>query len=406
MNEQPSMARIQYMNATQNVTIPYERQSEPETGRTCGAACLSMVYRSFGEEVPQTQIWPSIAKANRAGNPASTTHLMARDALTRGFSAIAIQIRHPLQALRICLNSGIRSILNHRLKEDAPTGHYSVMVDIDDKNVVLHDPYYGPARKVPHAELLGLWQRRFSSSEIVGNMLIGVAAQPSSIAGCQLCQTPIPSTAQCPKCAQKVLLQPSALLGCMNTACAGRMWNYICCPACDYTWTFTLQPPVGHSPHGVSDPAYDPKAVEHAERDPWDLTPLFTQLDKFCNHILSLPGAADHPAIKNQLDFIAANKEKLALATAEERANLKAHEDRMVAMAQAAREEADAHRQTLEELNKRLPQLDGDVLGHALLKALGFDSLNRASAIVAGNGLTIRDLSYLNENRERLRERL
>jgi hypothetical protein len=46
-----------------------------------------MVYRSYGKEVPQTQIWPSIAKPNRAGSLASTTHLMARDALTRCFSA-------------------------------------------------------------------------------------------------------------------------------------------------------------------------------------------------------------------------------------------------------------------------------------------------------------------------------
>jgi peptidase C39-like protein len=359
------------MNATHNVTIPYERQSEPETGRTCGAACLSMVYRSFGKEVPQTQIWPSIAKPNRASNLASTTHLMAQDALTRGFSAIAIQVRHPLQALRICRHSGIRAILNHRLKQDAPTGHYSVMVDLDDKNVVLHDPYYGPARNVPHAELLELWQRRFSNAEIVGNMLIGIAAQPSSIAACKLCQTSIPSTAQCPKCAEQVLLQPSELLGCMNTACAGRMWNYICCPACDYTWTFTLEAPAGHSHPGVSNPASNTKAAEQAQRDPWDLEPLFTQLDQFCNHILGLPGAANHPEIKEQLDFIAVNREKLMLAAAEERANLKAHEERMSAMSQAAKAKEDAHRRTIEELNKPLPPLDGNALGHALLKNLG-----------------------------------
>jgi hypothetical protein len=330
-----------------------------------------MVYRSFGKEVPQTQIWPSITKPNRAGNPASTTHLIARDALTRGFSAIAIQVRHPLHALRICRHSGIRAILNHRLKQDAATGHYSVMVDLDDKNVVLHDPYYGPARNVPHAELLELWQRRFSSSEIVGNMLIGITAQPSSIAACQLCQTPIPSTAQCPKCAQQVLLQPSVLLGCMNTACAGRMWNYICCPACDCTWTFTLQPPLGDSQPSVSNRASKSKAAEQAQRDPWDLTPLFTQLDQFCNHILSLPGAPNHPEIKQQLDLIAVNREKLILAKAEERANLKAHEERMAAMSQAAKKKEDAHQQTMEELNKSLPPLDGNALGRALLKNLG-----------------------------------
>ena len=359
------------MNLMQNVTIPYERQSEPETGRTCGAACLSMVYRSFGKVIPQTQIWPAIAKPNRTGTLASTTHLMARDALTRGFSAIAIQVRHPLQALRICRQSGVRVILNHRLRQDAPTGHYSVMVDLDEKNVVLHDPYYGPARNVSHTELLELWQRRFSSSEIAGNMLIGVAAQPAPIAVCQHCQTPIPSIAECPKCAQKVPLRPSALLGCMKTECTGRMWNYICCPACDYTWTLTVQPPLVDSQPSLSNQASKSTATEQAQRDPWDLTPLFTQLDQFCNHILGLPGAANHPEIKRQLDLIAVNREKLILVKAEERANLKAHEERVAAMSQAAKKREDAHRRTMEELSRPLPSLDGNALGRALLKNLG-----------------------------------
>jgi hypothetical protein len=360
------------MNLMQDKTIPYERQSEPETGRTCGAACLSMVYRSLGEVVPQTQIWPSIAKPNRGGSLASTTHLMARDALMRGFSAIAIQVRHPLQALRICRQSGVRAILNHRLRQDTPTGHYSVMVDLDEKNVVLHDPYYGPARNVPHAELLELWQRRFSTSEIVGNLLIGVASQPASIAVCELCQTPIPAIVECPKCAQEVPLRPSTLLGCVNTACARRMWNYICCPACDYTWTFTMQPPAGNTQPSVSDRASKSKEAEQARQDPRDLTSLFTQLDQFCNHILSLPGAANHPEIKQHLDLIAVNREKLILAKAEECANLKTHEDRMAEMAQAAKKKEDAHRQTMEELRRSLPPLDGNTLGRALLRNLGF----------------------------------
>jgi hypothetical protein len=367
------------MNATRNVTIPYERQSEPETGRMCGSACLSMVYRSLGKEIPQMQIWPSIAKPNRAGNLASTTHLMAQDALTRGFSAMAIQVRYPLQALRICRHNGIRAILNHRLRQDAPTGHYSVLVDLDDKNVILHDPYYGSARNVSHADLLQLWQRRFSSSEIVGNILIGVAAQPPEIADCPLCRTPIPPTAQCPKCAQQVLLQPGALLGCINTACAGRMWNYICCPACDYTWTFTVQSPGGQAGPSVSSPASDPQTTEQVDQDPWDLRPLFSQLDQFCKHILGLPGAANHPEIKEQLDFIAMNREKLILAGAEERAHLKTHEERMAVMSRVAKEKEDAHRRTMEELNKPLPPLDGNALGNEFLNNLGLARICHAS---------------------------
>src|ERR1035437_7350010 len=94
--------------------IPYEKQSDSQTNRGCGAACLSMVYRSFGKEVPQAEIWPAIAKKNRFGSIASTSHLMALDANKRGFAAVAIQARHSLQVLRLCRGAGVRAILNHR----------------------------------------------------------------------------------------------------------------------------------------------------------------------------------------------------------------------------------------------------------------------------------------------------
>jgi hypothetical protein len=362
--------------------IPYERQSDPQTNRTCGAACLSMVYRFFGKEVPQNQIWPSIAKQNRFGSLASTTHLMALDALSRGFGAVAIQARHPLQALRLCRDSGIRAILNHRLKHNAPTGHYTVLVNIDDKNVVLHDPFYGPSRRLSHAELLELWQPHFPSSEIAGYVMIGVAVQPPAAPACQLCRTPIPSSVECPKCKQPVGLHPGALLGCMNSACIARMWNYICCPSCDYTWTFSLQSPQagatdsgfpgGPSRAGVSGPlSSDAQAAPASEEDPWKLNRLFGELDKFCSHILSLPAAVSHPDIKPQIDFITASKEKLKLAQAEEFAHRKVRQEQLDELAQTAKQKEEAHRKRMEELNTPSPPLDGDALGRALLKNLG-----------------------------------
>ena len=108
-----------------------------ETNRACGAACLSMVYKSFGKDVPPAEIWPLIARQNRFGSVASITHLMALDAIQQGFNAVIVEARHPLQVLRLCHEAGIRAIINQRPQASVHTGHYTVLVDMDQTSVVL-----------------------------------------------------------------------------------------------------------------------------------------------------------------------------------------------------------------------------------------------------------------------------
>lgn len=364
------------MSTSEATAIPYEKQSDQQTNRACGAACLSMVYRSYGKEVPQLQIWQEIAKQNRFGTLSSTTHLMARDALIRGFAAMAIQARHPLHALRICRQSGIRAILNHRLRHDVGTGHYSVLVDIDDKNVVLHDPLYGPSRRLSCAELLELWQPRYTGCEIVGNMLIGVGTHSPAVPACKLCRTSIPSNVECPNCKKPVGLQPALLLSCMNDACIARMWNYICCPSCDYTWNFSFKPQA-HAGAPASTPAASKTSTQVNKKGARsapavDVSKLFGEVDKFCAHILGIPAAANHPEIKKQLDHITACKEKFKLSYAEQLAHGTMLQGHFAALAKRAKEQEEACRKRMEEVNTPSPALDGNALGSALLRNLGF----------------------------------
>jgi hypothetical protein len=370
------------------LAIPYEKQFDPSSTRTCGAACLSMIYRSFGQEVPQRLIWPLIAEKNRFGSIASTTHLMTADALTRGFYAVAIQARQPLQVLRLCRDSGIRAILNHRFKPDSPAGHYSVLVDIDSTHVTLHDPYFGPSRRLTHAEILDLWHPRVTNSEIVGNMLIGIAEEPLDAASCQTCQAALLPRVACPKCKNPTLLQPGVMLACMNNGCPERLWNYVCCPTCDLTWSFQVEPPLPGlaaaaapilaqpastappTPQASSAPPIP--AAGLAGEDPLQLTRLFGEIEKFFNHILTLPAAAEHPDIKKYMATIAASKEKLTLAVAESSANLKLHDANLAALAQASKQRQEAHQKRLDALKQPLAPLNGDDLARALLKNLGF----------------------------------
>ncbi|HUI54600.1 MAG TPA: C39 family peptidase [Bryobacteraceae bacterium] len=350
--------------AATECSIPYERQSEAEGNRTCGAACLSMVYGSLGKVVAQDQIWPAISKPNRFGSLASTTHLMVRDALSHGFDAVAIQARHPLFVLRLCLDAGIRVILNHRLNPGTGTGHYTVLVDIDEHEVVLHDPYFGPWQRLSHADLLGLWQPSLPNSEIVGNTLIAIANHQPAEAECPICHHPIPAAVGCPQCKSPVTLRPVAPLGCINEGCIVRMWNYVCCPSCDYMWAFDVHPPEAAA-EGAAPPAEEPAP------DPFNFKRLFAELDRFCAAVVALPGAAGHTEIQQQIALLNSKKEELKQAGAQAIAVEKAQKEKMAAQLRESQQKAEAHRRKMEEINKPSPPLDGEALGRALLKNLG-----------------------------------
>lgn len=354
--------------------IPYEKQSDAGGIRSCGAACLSMVYAALGQPVPQATVWPAIAKPNRAGLLSSTTYLMAQDALNRGFHAVAFQARHPLQILRLCQATGAHAILNHRGSAESPAGHYSVLVGVTEQHVVLHDPFYGPSHQVPHAELLELWQPRFAESEIAGQVLIAIAApKPVSARACEFCHVPFPAGAPCPRCNKPVVLLPDEPLGCANSACIAKMWNYICCPNCDQAFTFTVEMPAPGAAASPPPQTDSPAAAAPAPpADPLNFEKMFSEIDKFCTQILAIPGMAEHAEIRKHLDQVKAGKEKLTLARAEalarqETANrdLAKHEERL-------KQSRQAHRKKMEELAAQAPPLDGNALGRALLKRVGF----------------------------------
>jgi hypothetical protein len=346
--------------------IPYEKQSEKLTGRACGAACLSMAYRSFGKEVEQTEIWPVIAKANRFGQISSTTYLMAQDALKRGFSAIAIQARHPLQALRLAKAAGIRAILNHRVQRDSAAGHYSILVDMDEKEIVVHDPLFGAARRLTHAELMELWLPQAHNSEIAGGVLIaigevGLPAQPA----CEFCRTAMLSSVDCPRCGKPVGLEPGAVLGCIRDGCIARMWNWICCPACDYVFTLKAGAAAGASMEA------QPSAGTGVPVPAVDLAKLFAEMDKFTSHVLSIPAVANNPDIKKRLELVEASKEQIKAAHAADLARRATAFGQIAAFEENTKQQKEAQLKKIEDL-KNAPPLDGDALSDAMLKNLGF----------------------------------
>jgi hypothetical protein len=347
------------MSEISTATFPYEKQGDFPANRMCGAAALSMVYGSFAKPISQAELWKAVSKHNRFASLAAATHLIVQDALKRGFAALAVQAVSPLLMLRICRDQGIRVILNHRLKEEAPTGHFSVLLDIDEKQVALHDPQFGPSHRVSHAELLQLWRPRFLNAEISGNVLIGIAAMPDSPPPCQLCKVEIPPSVLCAQCNKPVPLRPSALLGCVTAGCPARLWNYVCCPSCDFTWNF-----------GAADPRVE--ALKRSEANGIDFAPIFAEMDKVSDYILSLPQVANHPQVLQQLDSLKASKAEMTLTQSEQLAYREMHLARLAQLKQRFKEDEQAILEKKQAMEKPGEALDGAALGQALLKDLGF----------------------------------
>lgn len=348
-------------------TIPFEKQDDPLTHRGCGAACLAMVYRSFGKDVPQEAIWPLIAKQNRFGSVASTTHMMAQHAIGQGFQAIVLQTRHPLQVLRLCCESGIRAILNVRLKADTYAGHYVTLVDLDETHVVLHDPLLGPARRLTHTELLSIWHSQIMNSEILGNVVIGISSGLAPLPPCEFCRTPMPEKIACPRCAKAVGLQPAVLMGCIRDGCIARMWNYVCCPSCDYVWSFNE---LGVSQPLSPDPL--PAGAELPPIEPQNFDAIFAELDKFTAYVRGIPGINEHPEIQAHLAILESGRTTINLAQSESMGHHQVRREQVATMRKDAEKNQEAHRKKTEALNTPPPQLDGNALGQELLKSLGF----------------------------------
>lgn len=209
--------------------IPYEKQQQQ---LSCGAAALCMLYRSFGHACTQADVWQSVSPQHVGGRPARTYHLAA-DALRRGFCALVVKAHDPWRLLRRCHDLGTRVILNHRLNREQAAGHYSVLVELGDEYVLLHDPQAGPEQRHTRDELLQLWQPRRPRTDITGNVLVAVSPTPSPASGCPLGHEAIPAALACCRCRKPTTLQPATVLGCMTEGCPHRVWTHLFCPHCD-----------------------------------------------------------------------------------------------------------------------------------------------------------------------------
>ncbi|HET9743528.1 MAG TPA: cysteine peptidase family C39 domain-containing protein [Terriglobales bacterium] len=349
------------------------QQPDPSRTRSCGAVCLSTVYAALGQEADPAEIWEKIAKKNNLGSIASTTHLMGKDALERGLSAVVMQARDPIYVLRACQNAKIQTILNHRLAPSSPQGHFTILAGIDAQKVTLNDPFYKRSHNLIYSEFLQLWQPRPGDSEIAGFVLIGIAEKPIPAQSCQLCRTPFIAEAPCPRCQQPIPLGLTPLLGCLKIDCAARLWSAICCPSCDFMWQSSAEQPVaGALGSPTASFAVQPAPLpQPTADDPWNLSAAFAAIDKFKADLLAIPALAKNVDIHHQMQMVEEQKQKLREMQTEYIAEAKAHKERLANVDAEAEQRLQAYLQQLEKLNGAGSPPNAEELGRALLKNLG-----------------------------------
>jgi hypothetical protein len=143
--------------------------------------------------------------------------------------------------LQRCADPAVRIILNHRLSQEQLAGHYTVLVGISDREIVVHDPLLGPQRRLGRDEFLKLWQP--AGYQVIGRVFLAVAESSPAVSSCSRCGLLLPDTVVCPCCKESISLRPASVLGCGGKRCEARTWDQVFCPGCDWgTAQFPFSP--------------------------------------------------------------------------------------------------------------------------------------------------------------------
>lgn len=209
--------------------IPYAEKDRSAPKATYGAACLSMVYRSYGKKIPERDIIDDIAVAGHKGRVFSSLSKECLNAEKNGLYAVSIKARHPEDLLELFQNNWDdthpRIMFIQRPQGGAGSGHPTVLVDAAYGEITVNDPSDKPLIHIDRGLFLSLWAKDY--------VMTAFSDRRSGISACRLCGRDIPDHIICPRCRKQVGLQPKEVIGCVYDDCPRRLWDDILCPYCN-----------------------------------------------------------------------------------------------------------------------------------------------------------------------------
>jgi predicted double-glycine peptidase len=123
-----------------------------QTDALCAGASIAMVLRYWGDRHADPQQFAGLI--NRRDGGIEATNLV-RAVIDRGWQVT--QLRGSLDLLGAMIDGGLPVVV--LLGERRDHYHYLVVVAVNDRHVIVHDPAWGPSRPIGTQEFLRRWER-------------------------------------------------------------------------------------------------------------------------------------------------------------------------------------------------------------------------------------------------------
>ena len=121
-----------------------------QTPGLCGPASLKMAFDYYGVSVSEAEI-AKIAGASK--EKGTSMKGLAKAAKHFGFRTF-LKKNSTFNDLRYFIKKGIPVMVDWFLEDE---GHYSIVVDMDRKNIILMDPTLKGKRKIPLKKFFRIW---------------------------------------------------------------------------------------------------------------------------------------------------------------------------------------------------------------------------------------------------------
>jgi len=207
-------------------------EAQPRSSRRCGAACVAMVLRSFKKMAKQGPIWAQLREAGPLGKQHIRSISVARYLTMRKLVTTVIRVKDVPKAVRTIAATELRTILVHHREAGSNEGHFTVLLSATDDDVVVHDPFVGPSRRIRFAELEQLMTPSAAGDEISPRIFITVS-EHAAHGLCHRCATPLPTMIKCRECGLENAVADPSCLGCVEAACEERLFECVICQHCD-----------------------------------------------------------------------------------------------------------------------------------------------------------------------------